>query len=117
VAITGETPPEQRHELVRRFQEDPSVTLFIGNIQAAGVGITLTAASHVVMAELDWVPARLTQAEDRCHRVGQTDNVLVQHLVLEGSLDAVMARRLVRKQQMMDRSLNGGSADGGVSEI
>ena len=117
VAITGETPPEQRHDLVRRFQEDPSVTLFVGNIQAAGVGITLTAASHVVMAELDWVPARLTQAEDRCHRVGQTDNVLVQHLVLEGSLDAVMARRLVRKQQMTNMSLNGGGAAEGVSHV
>ena len=106
VVVTGDTPSEQRHENVRRFQEDPQVLLFVGNIQAAGVGVTLTAASHVVMSELDWVPARLTQAEDRCHRIGQSDNVLVQHLVLEGSLDAVMARRLIEKQEMADKSLN-----------
>jgi len=106
VTLTGDTKMDDRQAAVDRFQEDPTCTLFIGNIQAAGVGITLTAASHVVFAELDWVPGNLSQAEDRCHRIGQNDSVLVQHLVLEGSLDAVMARKIVSKQDVIDRAMD-----------
>lgn len=113
VELHGGTPIEKRQEAVDRFQEDPKVQIFIGQIQAAGVGITLTASSHVIFAELDWVPGNLTQAEDRTHRIGQfADYVLVQHLVLEGSLDAVMAKRVVAKQEVIDRALD--NETGGV---
>jgi len=104
--ITGDTPMQSRQDAVDRFQTDPACRLFLGNIQAAGVGLTLTASAHVVFAELDWVPGNITQAEDRCHRIGQTDSVLVQHLVLEGSLDATMARTLVEKQTLIDAALD-----------
>lgn len=106
VVFTGETPMKARQEAVDRFQNDPSCRLFIGSIAAAGVGITLTAASHEVFAELDWVPANITQAEDRCHRIGTVNPVLIQHLVLDGSLDATMAKTLVRKQEIIDRALD-----------
>ena len=106
VVLTGETPFPARQVAVDRFQSDPACRVFIGSITAAGVGLTLTAASHVVFAELDWVPANITQAEDRLHRIGQTQAVLVQHLVLDGSLDATMARRLVDKQEIIDRALD-----------
>ncbi|NIV33897.1 MAG: hypothetical protein GWN58_31945, partial [Anaerolineae bacterium] len=78
VMLYGGMTDQQKDNSVRRFQDDPSCPLFVGSIQAAGVGLTLTAASNVVFAELDWVPANLMQAEDRCHRMGQTDSVLVQ---------------------------------------
>ena len=107
VVLTGNTPINERQKLVDKFQNDPTCRLFIGNIQAAGVGITLTAASHVIFAELDWVPGNMSQAEDRCHRIGQRDSVLVQHLVLEGSLDASIARALVDKQAVLDQALDG----------
>ena len=71
-----------------------------------GVGWTLTKSSHVLFAELDWVPGNLTQAEDRCHRIGQKDSVLVQHLVLDGSIDAAMAKSLVKKQYNIDNALD-----------
>jgi len=106
VKLTGETPMLKRREAVDRFQTDPSIQVFIGNIQAAGVGITLTAASHVIFAELDWVPGNITQAEDRCHRIGQKDSVMVQHLVLAGSLDCRMAHTLIEKQEVIDRALD-----------
>jgi SWI/SNF-related matrix-associated actin-dependent regulator 1 of chromatin subfamily A len=106
VVLTGETALADRQAAVDRFQTDPTCTLFIGSITAAGVGITLTAASHMIFAELDWVPGNISQAEDRIHRIGQTDSVLIQHVVLEDSLDARMAKTLVRKQEIMDKALD-----------
>lgn len=106
VALTGQTPMDVRQDNVDRFQTDKSCQIFIGSITAAGVGLTLTASSHVVFAELDWVPANITQAEDRCHRIGQTGSVLIQHLVVDGSLDARMAHTLVDKQEIADRALD-----------
>jgi SWI/SNF-related matrix-associated actin-dependent regulator 1 of chromatin subfamily A len=107
VKLTGEvTSNKDRQEAVDRFQTDPSVKLFVGSIGAAGVGHTLTAASTVIFAELDWVPANVNQAEDRCHRIGQNDQVLIQHLVLNGSLDARMATLLVEKQDIADQALD-----------
>lgn len=106
VSITGDTPLLARQAAVEEFQKNPECVLFVGNIMAAGVGHTLTASRHVIFAELDWVPGNITQAEDRCHRIGQTDHVLVQHLVLNDSLDARMAKRLVQKQEVIDKALD-----------
>jgi SWI/SNF-related matrix-associated actin-dependent regulator 1 of chromatin subfamily A len=106
VTLTGDTAQQARQDAVDRFQTDPEIKVFIGSITAAGVGLTLTAASHVVFAELDWVPANVTQAEDRTHRIGQTKSVLVQHLVVDGSLDARMAHVLVAKQEVADQALD-----------
>jgi SWI/SNF-related matrix-associated actin-dependent regulator 1 of chromatin subfamily A len=75
-----------------------------------GVGANLTRAQHVVFAELDWTPAILSQAEDRCHRIGQQGKLLIQHLVLAGSLDAKMIKVLVRKQETIRKILTVGSA-------
>lgn len=106
VTLTGAMALPDRQAAVDRFQSDPTCRLFIGSITAAGVGITLTASAHVVFAELDWVPGNVSQCEDRTHRIGQTNSVLVQHLVLEGSLDATMAKRLIDKQTVIDAALD-----------
>lgn len=111
VVVTGETKMEDRQKAVDRFQAG-EVQYFIGNIQAAGVGLTLTKSSHVVFAELDWVPGNVSQAEDRCHRIGQEDSVLCQHIVVDGSMDADMAARIVAKQQVIDQAL-----DAGIDEL
>jgi len=106
VSLTGDTSMADRQAVVDRFQTDPTCRVFVGNIQAAGVGITLTAASTMVFAELDWVPANVSQAEDREHRIGQTANVLIQHLVFDGSLDQRMAEILIAKQAIADAALD-----------
>lgn len=106
VKVTGDVSMADRQAAVDRFQNDPTCLLFVGNIQAAGVGLTLTASSHVVFAELDWVPGNVTQAEDRCHRIGQADSVLIEHLVLEGSMDARMATTLIAKQSVLTAALD-----------
>ncbi len=106
VTLTGEDSMTSRQDAVDRFQGDEQVRYFIGSIRAAGVGITLTASSHVVFAELDWTPGAMSQAEDRCHRIGQANSVLVQHIVLDGSIDARLATTLVRKQAVIDQALD-----------
>jgi len=106
VIITGETPVEERELAVKAFQHDPKTRVFIGNMLAAGQGLTLTAASTVVFAELDWTPANLSQAEDRCHRIGQVDNVLVYHVVVDGSIDAKEVVTIIDKQREHDAALD-----------
>ena len=80
--------------------------MFLGSIQAAGVGITLTAAQCMVFGELDWTPGNMLQAEDRIHRIGQKWNALIQQLVFDGSLDAKMAETLVRKMEIIEQALD-----------
>jgi SWI/SNF-related matrix-associated actin-dependent regulator 1 of chromatin subfamily A len=106
VTLTGETKELDRLAAVDAFQNNPAVRIFIGSIKAAGVGLTLTASAHVVFAELDWVPGNITQMEDRAHRIGQTETVLIQHIVLAGSLDARIAHTLVAKQRVIDDALD-----------
>jgi len=104
--ITGSHSLQDRQDAVDRFQNDPNCRVFIGNIKAAGVGLTLTAASHCVFIELDFVPANMSQAEDRFCRMGQQNSVLVEQLVLSGSYDAVMAKKLIAKQEIIDQALD-----------
>jgi uncharacterized protein (DUF3820 family) len=86
-------------QVVQKFQTDPSTRLFVGSLRASGLGISLTAASHVVFVEMDWSPSIVQQAEDRCHRVGQTASVLVQYLFFEGTIDEHLSQLLVEKQR------------------
>ena len=75
VCIRGGMSDKQKQHAVDRFQEDESCMVFIGQIKAAGVGITLTAAEIVIMNSLDWVPGNHEQAEDRAYRIGQNKTV------------------------------------------
>jgi hypothetical protein len=97
ITITGQQTAEQRMEAVDRFQSDPDIRVAICNIIAGGVGITLTAGTHVIFQDLDWVPANHAQAEDSCYRLGQTKRVTVEYFHAEGSLDGYIARLLEAK--------------------
>lgn len=103
--LTGATPAEERQRLVERFQTDPSVRVFVAQIVAGGVGITLTAASDVVFVEQSFVPGDNAQAADRCHRIGQKQSVLVRFLSLAGSVDEHVTEALARKTEMIHATL------------
>jgi SWI/SNF-related matrix-associated actin-dependent regulator 1 of chromatin subfamily A len=105
VQVVGGMTPLQKQKAIDQFRYDTACRVFLGNIKAAGVGIDLSHCSHVVFVELDWVPANVTQAEDRAWRIGTSTSVLVQHLVLSGSLDAVLARVLIAKQAVLNQVL------------
>ena len=104
--ITGETPIHKRQDEVDKFQEDESITDFIGNLEAAGTGHTLTRASHAVCVEICWVPSKMCQVEDRIHRIGQEDRANIHYLVVEGSLEADMIHTLIEKEEVIESALD-----------
>jgi SWI/SNF-related matrix-associated actin-dependent regulator 1 of chromatin subfamily A len=101
VTISGADCAEQRLAAMDRFQEDPDVRVAVCNLLAGGVGLNLTAATHVIFQDLDWVPANHLQAEDRCYRIGQRQAVTVEYLLAEGTLDRYIARLLEAKLRLI----------------
>jgi SWI/SNF-related matrix-associated actin-dependent regulator 1 of chromatin subfamily A len=97
VTLYGGTPPASRQKNIDRFQNNPKCRVFIGNIQAAGTAITLTAACQVLFIEQDWVPGNNAQAAMRCHRRGQTRPVFVRFVGLADSIDQKVSQVLKRK--------------------
>ena len=83
--LTGAT--ENRGELVDRFQSDPSKTVFLLSLKAAGFGLNLTAASYAILYDPWWNPAAEAQAIDRIHRIGQTRPVTAYRLISEGTVE------------------------------
>ena len=108
VVITGETSQKNRNLAVDRFQNDSKCRLLIGNIQAAGVGLTLTAASDVAFVEFDWTPANHQQAEDRVYRIGQdAEAVQAWYLVLPDTIEETIVELLYRKSVVVSAVLDG----------
>lgn len=93
--IEGGTTDRQAE--VDRFQNDADCRVFVGQIQAAGTGITLTAASDLVFAESSWVPTDNQQAAMRINRIGQKNACLVRFAMIPGSIDEQIAAACARK--------------------
>lgn len=106
VVATGNESLKERDEAINRFQNDPEIKIFIGSIQAMGVGITLTASSTVIFAEIEWRPGDLTQAEDRLHRIGQKTTVQSQYIVVDDSIDNYMIKKILEKMETIEKVVN-----------
>merc|ERR1719219_1623912 len=104
IRIDGGTGSSQRKYLCDAFQTDDNVKVALLSITAANAGITLTAAQLVVFAELFWNPGILTQAEDRAHRIGQTDSVVVQYLVAKGTSDDELWPLIQKKLNVLNKA-------------
>ncbi|NXW61668.1 ZRAB3 endonuclease, partial [Eurystomus gularis] len=107
IRIDGSVPSAERIHLVNQFQKDPNTRVAILSIQAAGQGLTFTAATHVVFAELYWDPGHIKQAEDRAHRIGQCSSVNIHFLIAKGTMDTLMWAMLNRKARVTGSTLNG----------
>jgi SWI/SNF-related matrix-associated actin-dependent regulator 1 of chromatin subfamily A len=111
VTITGKVNVDDRGDLVKKFQEDPDCNVFLGGIKSAGVGITLTAATHVLFVDFSWTPADHAQAQDRAHRIGTTMPVNIYQLSAQGTIDQLMTEILERKKMMFDVIIEGKETD------
>jgi len=100
--IAGEVKMKDRGEAVRRFQEDEDCRVFIAQIQAAGLGITLTAADIAIFYSLDYSFANYDQARARLHRIGQRNAVTYLHLVARGTVDEKVMEALKKKKSVAD---------------
>lgn len=108
IRIDGNTPQGDRQMLCKQFQaDDDKKRVALLSITAAGVGLTLTKASIVLFAELYWNPGSLLQAEDRAHRIGQRNSILVNYLLAKKTLDESMWRTVRRKLTVVGQSLTG----------
>ncbi|WP_189865441.1 DEAD/DEAH box helicase [Streptomyces poonensis] len=107
--LHGGTPVPEREAMVRRFQEG-GVPVFLLSLKAAGTGLNLTRAEHVVHYDRWWNPAVEAQATDRAHRIGQTRPVQVHRLIAEGTIEDRIAGMLLRKRELADAVLGAGEA-------
>ena len=106
--LHGGTPLAERQELVQRFQQAGGPPYFILSLKAAGTGLTLTRACHVIHFDRWWNPAVENQASDRAYRIGQTQPVLIHPLICRGTIEENIHRMLQRKLDMADTLLSGG---------
>ena len=101
VYLDGSCNKVQRQYAVDQFQENEKIKVFVGNLKAAGVGLTLTAAEVVIMNDLSFVPAEHAQAEDRAYRYGQKNNVLVYYPIFENTIEGVIYDILNKKKKVI----------------
>ncbi|WP_023591255.1 DEAD/DEAH box helicase [Streptomyces thermolilacinus] len=113
--LHGGTPVGEREAMVARFQ-DGEVPVFLLSLKAAGTGLNLTRAEHVVHFDRWWNPAVEAQATDRAYRIGQTQPVQVHRLIAEGTVEDRIADMLSRKRQLADAVL-GGAGEAALTEL
>lgn len=107
VGLTGETSQNERQKAVDKFQNDKKVYLFIGQIRASGVGLTLTKASATCFIEFGTTAPQHEQAEDRVHRIGQkADSVMAYYLILENSIEEDIISTLEKRNKDLKKVMN-----------
>lgn len=106
VTVTGRQSASQKQEAVDDFQNKEETKLIICSIKAAGVGLTLTAASDVAFLELPWTYADCCQCEDRAHRIGQKDNVTAYYLLGHNTIDSVVYSLINKKKTVASEIMN-----------
>lgn len=106
-SITGDTSPEDRDRIVYDFQNKKDCKTLVCNIQAGGVGITLTAANTSLFLELGWNPGTMDQAEDRIHRIGQMDSATIFYMLGEGTIDRANWEMIEHKRRVVGDASDG----------
>jgi SWI/SNF-related matrix-associated actin-dependent regulator 1 of chromatin subfamily A len=116
VKVDGSMTKPSRQHSVDEFQDNEKIKVFVGNIKAAGVGITLTAAEAVIMNDLSFVPSDHAQAEDRAYRYGQKNNVLVYYPIFENTIEGIIYDILNNKKQVIATVMGDNQNSGDVAE-
>jgi len=101
VKLDGSMSKQERQFSVDQFQENEKIKVFVGNIKAAGVGITLTSGEAVIMNDLSFLPSDHSQSEDRAYRYGQKNNVLVYYPIFENTIEGIIYDILNKKKHVI----------------
>ena len=113
VSLDGSTSKPARQFAVDQFQENEKIKVFVGNLKAAGVGLTLTAAEAVIMNDLSFVPSDHSQAEDRAFRYGQKNNVSVYYPIFENTIEGAIYDILIKKKNIFETVMGDNLLDKG----
>ena len=107
--LDGSTKVEQRQLLMERFNANSKYFVFILSTRSGGVGINLTGADTVIFYDSDWNPTMDAQAQDRCHRIGQTRDVHIYRLISERSIEENIVKKANQKRILGDLAIEGGN--------
>ena len=118
VILNGTMKKEDRQKSVDRFQNDEKIKIFIGNVKAAGVGITLTSAEVVIFNDLSFVPSDMSQCEDRAFRIGQDKKVSCLYPIYQNTLEYKIYNIVKNKKSVIDTVMGDNIGDEDImSEI
>lgn len=106
--LDGSTQPEERQTLMQRFNTNPKIFLFILSTRSGGVGINLVGADTVIFYDSDWNPAMDQQAQDRCHRIGQTREVHIYRLISQSTIEENILKKASQKRALDDLVIQSG---------
>nr|CAD7201269.1 unnamed protein product [Timema douglasi] len=107
--LDGSTRVDQRQMLMERFNADPRIFCFILSTRSGGIGVNLTGADTVIFYDSDWNPTMDAQAQDRCHRIGQTRDVHIYRLVSEMTVEENILKKANQKRLLGDLAIEGGN--------
>lgn len=107
--LDGTTKVDQRQILMERFNNDKRIFVFILSTRSGGVGVNLTGADTVIFYDSDWNPTMDAQAQDRCHRIGQTKDVHIYRLVSEKTIEENILKKANQKRLLGDLAIEGGN--------
>ncbi|XP_022342498.2 helicase domino-like isoform X2 [Crassostrea virginica] len=107
--LDGTTKVEQRQFLMERFNADKRIFVFILSTRSGGIGVNLTGADTVIFYDSDWNPTMDAQAQDRCHRIGQTRDVHIYRLISERTVEENILKKANQKRMLGDMAIEGGN--------
>jgi SNF2 family DNA or RNA helicase len=116
VTLDGKMSKPARQHSVDQFQENEKIKVFVGNLKAAGVGITLTAAEAVIMNDLSFVPSDHAQAEDRAYRYGQKSNVSIFYPIFDNTIEGIIYDILSQKKNIFETVMGDNEGKGDTIE-
>ena len=100
VRLDGSTKVELRQQIVDKFNNDPKVFCFISSTRSGGIGLNLTGADSIIFYDTDWNPAMDKQAQDRCHRIGQTRTVNIYRLITLSTIEENIFKKSIQKREL-----------------
>jgi superfamily II DNA/RNA helicase len=100
VRLDGSTKVEIRQQIVDRFNNDNKIFCFISSTRSGGIGLNLTGADSIVFYDTDWNPAMDKQAQDRCHRIGQTRTVNIYRLITVSTIEENIFKKSIQKREL-----------------